>query len=264
MPGDRQLGDPPHGRQVTFSLDSYRTLIRTALDAGYSSVGFTAEEHARRPLHLRHDVDYSLAMAASLGRVNAELGVAGTFFVLLRGHSYNALAESSLKHLRELVSLGQHLGLHIPGANEDRLKTDFQFLSSHVALDPVFAWHNPTPGVLEKYRESETVEGLTNVYSRRFLDDALYCSDSNFGRSYEDLTAAFATDRKAVHLLVHPINWVAGGSSMLEVFEHAWPYLIRESELEARTNRVYSASLPDGMPESLLTEFSRRWREAAE
>jgi hypothetical protein len=46
------------------------------------------------------------------------------------------------------------------------------------------------------------------------------------------------------------------------VFEHAWPYLLRECELEARTNRVYSKSLPNGMPDSLLTEFARRWRES--
>jgi hypothetical protein len=249
---------------MRFSLDSYRALIRTAQDAGYSPAGFHEKARDTRTLLLRHDIDYSLAMAVALGRVNAELGVAGTFFVLLRGHSYNALSKSSLEHLEELVLLGQHLGLHVPAANEDTLATDFRFLLSQVALEPVFAWHNPTASVLEKYREHETVEGLTNVYSKRFLDDALYSSDSNFGRSYDELTAALNGKRSTVHLLVHPINWVAGGASMIEVFEHAWPYLIRECELEARTNRAYAASLPNGMPDSLLTEFSRRWRKAAE
>lgn len=248
---------------MRFSLDSYRSLIQTAKDAAYSSAGFNEKTHGDRSLLLRHDVDYSLAMAVSLGRVNAELGVAGTFFVLLRGNSYNALSKSSLDHLNELVSLGQRIGLHIPGSNEDRLATDFELLRSLVPVDQVFAWHNPTPALLDKYREHETVEGLTNVYSKRFLDEAFYCSDSNFGRSYEQLAAAFDGKRHAVQLLLHPINWVAGGASMIEVFEHAWPYLIRECELEARTNRVYAASFPQGMPDSLLVEFSRQWRKVA-
>lgn len=250
---------------MSFSLDSYHALIRTALDAGFSPLPFTdASSPGRRSLLLRHDVDYSLDMAVALGRVNADLGVAGTFFVLVRGHAYNPLAPTSLELLAELSSLGQRVGLHIPGANARDLATDFDYLAGQVSLDRVFSWHNPTPEVIDLYRNQEQVDGLTNVYSKRFLDDALYCSDSNFGRSYEELSAAFDGSRNGVHLLVHPINWVGGGDSMLDVFEHAWPYLIRGCEVEARTNRVYSASLPEGMPDSVLSDFARRWREAAD
>jgi len=246
---------------MTFSLDSYRDLIRTGLGAGFSPTAFGAESTADRVLMLRHDVDYSLEMAVSLARVNSELGVTGTFFILLRGHSYNPLSATSLERVSELVLLGQRLGLHVAGQSEDQIAADFEYLSSQVPLDRVFSWHNPSPQVLAKYRDQEVVDGLTNVYSRRFLDDALYCSDSNFGRTFDEMSEALNGKRPRVHLLLHPINWVAGGSSMLEVFEHAWPYLLRECELEARTNRVYSESLPNGMPDSLLTEFARRWRD---
>jgi hypothetical protein len=247
---------------MTYSLDSYRDLIRGALGAGFSPTAFGADSKADRVLMLRHDIDYSLEMAVTLARVNAELGVTGTFFILLRGHAYNPLSATSMERVNELVLLGQRLGLHVSGQKDDHIRADFEYLSSQVPLDPVFSWHNPTPQVLETYRDQEVVEGLTNVYSTRFLDDALYCSDSNFGRTFDEMSEALNGKRPKVHLLLHPINWVAGGNSMLEVFEHAWPYLIRECELEARTNRVYSQSLPDGMPDSLLTEFSRRWRES--
>jgi hypothetical protein len=202
-------------------------------------------------------------MAVALGRVNQELGVSGTFFILTRGHAYNAFSRTSLERLNELVALGQRLGLHIPSENKANLAADFEYLARQVPLERAFSWHNPSPEALDEYRDQEVVEGLTNVYSKRFLDGALYCSDSNFGRTYEQLAASFSGERQTVHLLVHPINWVAGGDSMLEVLEHAWPYLVRETELEARTNRVYAASFPEGMPDSVLTEFSRRWREAA-
>ena len=247
---------------MMFSLDSYRDLLKIAIDGGFKPVSFHQEAWPHKALLLRHDIDYSLEMAVELARVNAELGVAGTFFILARGHAYNPTSRASAERIEALVTLGQRLGLHV-ARGDDNIARDFEYLSGQFPLERVFSWHNPTPALLEKHREREVIAGLTNVYSSRFLDEAVYCSDSNFGRSYDELAAAFEGTKPAVHLLIHPINWVAGGDSMLEVFEHAWPYLIRESELEARTNRVYSNALPDGIPDALLEEFSRRWREAA-
>jgi hypothetical protein len=248
---------------MTFSLESYRALIKSALDAGFEPTPFDAASWPTRAMLLRHDVDYSLDMAVELARVNAELGVAGTFFILLRGHAYTALSPKSTERISELASLGQRLGLHAPATHEENLAADFAYVSSQIQLDRVFSWHNPTPQIIEKHRDRDSIDGLVNVYSKRFLDRALYRSDSNFGKTYEQLVEAFDGEREAVHLLAHPINWVAGGGSMIEVFEHAWPYLIRECEAEARTNRVYSERFPKGMPETILTDFSRLWREAA-
>src|SRR5712691_5009043 len=106
---------------MTFSLDSYRDLIRTGLGAGFAPTAFGAESTADRVLMLRHDVDYSLEMAVSLARVNAELGVTGTFFILLRGHAYNPLSATSMERVNELVLLGQRLGLHVSGQKEDHI-----------------------------------------------------------------------------------------------------------------------------------------------
>jgi hypothetical protein len=250
-------------REVMFSVDSYRRLLRTGLDAGFKSRLFTERPSPDRALLLRHDVDYSLDMALRLAALNADMGVIGTFFVLLRGHAYNPVSKASLERLDKMASFGQRLGLHVAGGSEDRIDSDFAFLSTQIPLDPVFSWHNPSPELIQANRVQEMVGGLTNVYSTRFLDDADYLSDSNFRNTFDQLAAGFAGSRSAVHLLLHPINWVAGGDSMSEVFEHAWPYLIRECELEARTNREYSAALPSGIPDSVLVEFSRLWREAA-
>src|SRR5260370_16644009 len=118
-------------------------------------------------------------MAVSLARVNSELGVTGTFFILLPGHSYNPLSATSFERVSELVLLGQRLGLHVAGQKEDQIAADFEYLSSQFPLDPVFSWHNPSPEVLAKYRDQEGVDGLTNVYSTRFLHHPLYLSHSN-------------------------------------------------------------------------------------
>lgn len=247
---------------MTFSLDSYRELIQGGLTKGFRPMGFCDEPRDGRTLLLRHDVDYSLEMAVHVARVNAELGVAATFFILVRAHGYNPRSKASASRLEELVKLGQRIGVHVAGAAED-VAGDFECLSQEVQVERVFSWHNPTSAIIERYRDQESVAGLTNVYSRRFLDDALYRSDSNLDRRYEELASAFDAGMGTVHLLLHPINWVAGGDSMLDVFEHAWPYLIREAELEARTNRVYSQRMPDGVPDAVLEDFAERWRKAA-
>jgi hypothetical protein len=235
--------------------------LRTALENGFAFRSFQ-DEWTNHTLLLRHDVDYSLEMAVELARVNAELGVAGTFFILARGHAYNPMSRASVARIEELASLRQRLALHV-ASGDDNIARDFKHLSAQFPLEPVFSWHNPTPEMLEKHREREIIAGLTNVYSARFLDAALYRSDSNFGRSYSELASALDGQAETVHLLIHPINWVAGGDSMLDVFQHAWPYLIREAEQEARTNRVYATALPDGLPDTVLQKFAAEWRKAA-
>jgi hypothetical protein len=90
-----------------------------------------------------------------------------------------------------------------------------------------------------------------------------YCSDSNLRNSCQDFHRILHAGHPAMQLLFHPINWVVGGESMLEVFSCAWPYVLREREQEFLTNRVYQATFPRGMPQAMLTAFSQEWLQAA-
>jgi hypothetical protein len=256
-----------------YNLDAYERLIQLALAQNYRFVAFDSpREDAEKRILLRHDVDYSLSMAVELARVNARHGVAATFCLLLRGQVYNLLSRWSLGLAGELHDLGQHVGLHFVAG--DAGGEDLDALAAAVVSDcdllratlpnasAVFSWHNPAPGLMAMARDW-CPRGLVNAYHRHFVADIPYYSDSNFRNSCADFERVLGAGHATMQLLFHPINWVAGGESMVEVFSRAWPFVLREREEEFLTNRVYQAVFPDGMPQTVLARFSRHWLHEA-
>jgi hypothetical protein len=260
---------------MSFSLESYADLLRTALGLGYRFCRpADAPPAARGALYLRHDIDYSLPLALDLARVNAQLGVSGTFLVMLRSHAYNALSPQSLAVLHQLVALGQDVGLHVAvpahhseelTAVEDVIRREFGFLAAELPqLAPVCAWHNPTPEILAAGRAADRLGGLLNLYHDQWVRDIHYYSDSNLRHSPDQLIDLLhRAGGRSVQLLIHPLIWAAGGHTMLDVFGRTWQHIIREGEQELRHNRWYSAALPAGMPQAVLDAFAERWREEA-
>jgi hypothetical protein len=254
-----------------YSLDAYRAVLRAALAAGRRFVPFDAARTGST-VFLRHDVDYSPTLALRMAQVNAELGVAGTFFLLLRSQVYNLLSEKTLSIARQIAGLNQHIGLHFapvesaPEPLEERLREDHRILSAALpGASPVFAWHNPTPEILSRHESMPKVAGLINAYSAGFIREISYYADSNMRHPVETfLQVAGQEGPPVLQLAFHPLNWVIGGSNMLDVFSGTWQSVVRERELEFRTNAVYSRVMPEGMPEWVLRGFVEQWRKAAD
>jgi hypothetical protein len=258
--------------QVEYSMAGYRRLIGAVRHAGFQFASFVDRPSpSERCLYLRHDVDFSLAAAVELAEANAALGVRGTFFVLLRSEIYNVLSSWSMDRIRDLERLGQEVALHYlapPGAQNDdlaeRVREDFETIRRDVpSLQRVVSWHNPSEGLLS-FRGEGTVGGLVNAYSAAFTTESLYLSDSNLRHSVEALEAALANARTPhAQLLLHPINWVVGGRRVVDVLAGAWRYVIRDREHGMRSNRVYAAVFPEGVPDTIIDGFVREWRAAA-
>jgi hypothetical protein len=193
---------------------------------------------------------------------------------LLRSQIYNLLSDRSLSALEQIAALGQNLGLHasvaptLPdnGAVESSIRADFEFVQYNCSVvSAVCSWHNPTPVVLDRYLASPTIGGLVNAYSASFVREIPYYSDSNMRHSVEDFMRLVGEGGSpCMQLLLHPLNWVAGGQSMRDVFSGTWPYIIREREQDIRTNHFYAVALPEGMPDSVLRAFTEEWCRAAE
>ena len=258
--------------QDGYSMAGYRRLIAAARDAGFQFASFVeGPSAAGRCLYLRHDIDFSLAAAVELAETNAALGVRGTFFVLLRSEIYNLLSPWSVERIRDLERLGQEVALHYlepPGARNDdlagRVRGDFETVCREVpTLRRVVSWHNPSERLL-RLRGEGTVGGLVNAYSTAFTTESLYLSDSNLRHSVEALEAALANaPTRHAQLLLHPINWVVGGCSVVDVLAGAWRHVIRDREHGMRSNRVYAAAFPEGVPGTIIDGFAREWRAAA-
>jgi len=257
---------------MTYSKDSYRLLLALALRQGYRFVGFNdgAQVDDRR-VYLRHDVDFSLKMAVELAEVNQSLGVQGTFCVLLRSQVYNLLSQWALEQVRTLLALGQRVAFHyaapakLPASDEELaalIHADFEVVRRDVPeIEAAFSWHNPTEDLIARGLRLK-VRGLVNLYSEAYIKAIPYYSDSNLRHSVADFEALFTRNGQALHLLFHPLNWVAGGRTMLEVLGRTWVYIVREREEEMRSNRAYAEAFPNGMPETVVQGFAEQWSRA--
>jgi hypothetical protein len=246
-----------------YSVEAYRGFLARLVADDRQFASFVDDPPASgRTIYLRHDVDYSLELAVELAEVNSDLGVQGTFFVQVRAQLYNVFEPREGERVRRLRALGQRLALHhVPrgeGVDDDAdIRNDFELLRQvEPVVDHAFAWHRPREGFGK--RPEQEVSGLVNVYGRRFFREMPYLSDSVHRVSVDDLEAAVAADESSeLHLLLHPVNWVAGGSSGVEILTRGWLRVLRDHERTLLENRAYAERFPDGMPPQLVHEIER-------
>jgi hypothetical protein len=184
-----------------FDVTHYRELLEAAQAGGYRFVPF---DHDPQPgdLLLRHDVDLSLDAALELARLEAELGVRATYFLMTRSVFYNLGSDAGEQALAALRALGHAVGHHAVYPHVD---LDDRF-------DRVVAWHNPDPEFV-----SQPIDGAVNVMEQPWFDPERYRSDSNQhwrqGCPHEQLARG---EFDWLQLLVHPEIWVYPGGTMRE------------------------------------------------
>jgi hypothetical protein len=184
-----------------FDLGHYRELLDAASEGGYRPAFFDETPEEGR-IFLRHDVDLSLDAALQMAVVEADAGVAATYFLMTESVFYNLASPEGVSALERLRGLGHRIGLHAVYPNADR---DDRF-------DAVLAWHNPDADYM-----TAQVDGVVNVMAPPYFAPETYRSDSNqhwrSGCPHDELrSGAFAW----LHLLVHPEIWVYEGSSLGE------------------------------------------------
>lgn len=253
---------PPYGET------SYRDLICRAQTAGWSFGSFLDPPGEGRTIYLRHDVDYSLELAVELAELNDALGVSGTFCVQLRAQLYNPFERTETERLRRLRDLGQEVALHYvidPGSAPvpDAVSREFELLRTLIPdASPMFAWHQPTSALLEATEFA--VPGLVDAYGARFFHETPYLSDSTHRTSVDELqTEVEAVQGPALQLLLHPVNWIAGGSSGVEILVRGWTRVLRDHERTLLANRTYAQRFPGGMPAGILDSLERELLAAA-
>lgn len=187
-----------------FDVTHYRELIAAAKAGGYRWAQF---DHAPKTgdLFMRHDVDLSLEAALAIARVEHELGVRSTFFVMSESVFYNLDSTVGVAALHELRDLGHAVGFHPVHPHTGRDER----------LDPIFAWHNPDPDFL-----STPIEGAANVMAPPFFEPDHYRSDSNQcwrgDCPHEDLAAG---RYEWLQLSSHPVIWAYDGDTMRETMD---------------------------------------------
>lgn len=195
-----------------FTYDAYIKLLKL-LKQRYRIVSFfevSKEEDSF--LILRHDVDASLEAALKMARMENNLGIRSTYFVLFSHKLYNLSEKDDLVTLKEISKLGHEIGLHYDVEVyesycrdlKETLKNEIELLQD-LLNRKVFsiACHNIT--TINGEDPFKNIAGYINAYDPELCEN--YVSDSCRAWYLEDLSRLLDFDYKRVQLLIHPFLW---------------------------------------------------------
>jgi hypothetical protein len=210
--------------QNDFTLSEYTYFLK-ALKEHYTFINYESVDSKVSPSIIwRHDVDVSIHNAQKLAKIETNLGIQATYFLMLSNWFYDIRDHEIHKLISRIAEDGHVIGLHydfeyLPGGKVDSNETFIQSLRhqknelEHILRFPikVFSFHNPStidPTLLEKINESHIILDMVNVYSSKIQKYFKYCSDSNGLWRFDTLDDLINPERYPnLHILTHPEWW---------------------------------------------------------
>jgi len=241
-----------------FSLNSYFEILNSAKKKGYEfipySVDFKNINENDGLCILRHDIDADLEAAVKLAKVEQELGVKSTYFLMCQSPVYNLFSRWNIDYVNSIISMGHNIGLHYDrgfdlksglSTNEtsERIKAQTSFLENvfHCKIDAV-SFHQPDEQIV---KQEFKVSVKINTYDFELLKNFQYYSDSNreFKLAGNELTFIDSLALRYptnIQLLTHPIWWVYDPESTENAWNEAIISNLRHMQLQMlETERAY-------------------------
>jgi hypothetical protein len=224
------------GSYPSFTYEQYQNILRSALENGYEFISFQAlqgyRQRAQRVCLLRHDCDNDLTAALAIARLEAEMGIRSTFFLMLRSAMYNLLSIPNAKLAREIVRIGHWVGLHFDEQNYEQQNSEQiaicadrerRLLGEELGTRvDVVSIHQPTLRMLD----NQVKLNCLNTYDRDDMRDVYYLSDSNAMWKKDNPSEFFRTRRQLrLQLLIHPEWWV----EKEETIQQKWVRMLRHN-----------------------------------
>ena len=209
-----------------FTYGEYRDLL-TLLKTGRTNMRFSDFRNSEIPLSffiLRHDVDFSLTAALNMARVESDMQLRATYFLLLDSPNYNLLSHGCCSVPRQLVSMGHEVGLHYDvqallerdgAAMRMQLQYEIDILEG-ITGNPIvsIAMHNPSSYGNDPFADDKN---FINAYDPRFTKAIAYFSDSCGAwrnSAYNVFQDANIPDK--LQILFHPFYWAETVGNRLE------------------------------------------------
>jgi len=194
-----------------FTLNHYKEIIELAKDEGYtitSTVQYL--DGLKKPLVLRHDIDFSIEMAYELANIEYDLGIQTSYYVYLHAPTYNALAPDSMKMIQAMHDMGHEIGLHYDSRYSMSHESD---IISGIIRKGIYSYTQHAPGLTKK----ESYQALIDPFDL----DLKYISDS--GRNWrEGCVCQHIGKDKRLHVLIHPVWWMTESKDREDALHKLW------------------------------------------
>lgn len=198
---------------MEFTYDSYGNLIELLKVKGYSVVTYKNWMNESRCVILRHDIDNDIEKSLELAKIEKQLGIVSTYFVLVTSDFYNVFSAKNEKLLHAIIDCGHEIGLHFDEVRYPMIKTpedakekiieetDLLSMAIGKRVDAV-SMHRPSKMMLEA---DLRIPGIINSYGQEYFKGFKYVSDSRrrWREPVEEIVSSGEYDR--LHILTHAI-----------------------------------------------------------
>lgn len=211
---------------MNFTMKSYRDLLNEFKRNNYKFIFFGENsKEDRKELILRHDVDLSLEAALKMAKLETELNIKSTYFILLGTSFYNPMLAHDKSIIRHISELGHDIGLHFDISNYlnkndadlvGNIKKELTILSFILDKEVnVVSFHRPTKELLNK----KLSDDIISAYERKYFNEFTYISDSRstWKNSPYDL---IDNSIKRIQCLTHPIWYWETDIDKKTLFKH--------------------------------------------
>ena len=202
-----------------FSYDGIRDFLS---ELAKKAPVFTLRDWTGQPgIILRHDIDLDVELAVNLARLEMEVGVRSSVFIMTTGETYNPNSKSVQNFLKWLDNNGFEIGLHFDPSVYDT--EDEFFLVTYAEREAALleaiigssvrsiSLHNPS--ISGKF---PLFSGWKNAYDPRIFGSDIYLSDSRMVVKHDPTTFFDAAQFKTMQLLLHPMHFSDSGQSYPE------------------------------------------------
>jgi hypothetical protein len=243
---------------MNYDKQSYRLILQSAVNQGFEFVDFLTvnPDGDKSQIILRHDVDYSPALALEMAEIDTAYKIKSTFALLLSSPLYNPFTPTNIEIINEIKQLGHNIVLHhrvASGRSADEIGQDIvremQVMQAFFPyIQPVFVWHNPSQNASLSQIE---VPNMANAYSTTFIETMHYISDSVLINRPKDFLAALVK-QKFIHMLLHPVIWMSERGDMVSMISCALIRIIQDCDKAFMNNPEWRKKFPDGIPQEPL------------
>ena len=197
---------------MQFTYKAYENLVTLLRRYNYTICSYHNYQQAEKSVILRHDIDLQIEKAVKMAKLEHDMNVSSTYFVLVSSNFYNIFSKRNQYGLRQICQLGHALGLHFDEAKYEEKETDMVWAMEQEAalLEQCLgrevrslSMHRPSPKTLEA---DYAIAGgrIVNSYGAEFFRSHKYVADSrrNWREDVVQIIESGKYDR--LHVLTHP------------------------------------------------------------
>lgn len=197
---------------MEFTYLAYQHLIELLKKNEYQIINYEEYNNYDKTAILRHDIDMNITKALEMAKVEAELGVKSTYFVLLTSDFYNPFSKKNQAMLQEIRELGHTIGLHFDEVRYEGSETRVEQIEKEIGLleqcleceVTTVSMHRPSQETLDAnlvIRQGKVI----NSYGTEFFHDFKYVSDSRRRWRENVYSIVESNEFTRLHILTHPI-----------------------------------------------------------